>query len=95
MTDLVQPLGAVVLVLGLLGATLYFLRRNGVASFSGGGGFRPQSKERHMKVLERMALGPQHALHLVRVGDRTILISTAPGSCQLIDSVVSAKDRIA
>ena len=95
MTDLVQPLGAVVLVLGLLGATLYFLRRHGVASFSGGGGFRVPSKERHMKVVERMALGTQHALHLVRVGDRLILIGTAPGSCQLIDPAVSAKDRVA
>jgi flagellar biosynthetic protein FliO len=94
-TDLVQPLGAVVLVLGLLGATLYFLRRNGVASFSGGAAFRSQSKERQMRVVERMALGPQHTLHLVRVGERMILISTAPGSCQLIDSAVSAKDRIA
>jgi flagellar biosynthetic protein FliO len=94
MTDLLQPLGAVVLVLGLLGATLYFLRRHGVASFSGGGGFRPQSKEKHMKVLERMALGPQHALHLVRVGDRTLLISTAPGSCRLIDSAGPPIDRV-
>lgn len=94
MTDLVQPLGAVVLVLGLLGAMLYFLRRHGVASFPGVVSFRPQSKERQMKVVERMALGPQHALHLVRVGERTILISTAPGSCQLIDSV-PAKDGIA
>lgn len=95
MTDLVQPLCAVVLVLGLLGATLYFLRRNGVASFSGRGAFRMQPKERHMKVVERMPLGPQHALHLVQVGERMLLLSTAPGSCRLIDSVAPTKDRIA
>lgn len=95
MTDLVQPLGAVILVLGLLVATLYFLRRHGVASFTGGGAFRPQSRERHMKVVERMALGPQHALHLVRVGERMILISTSPGSCQLIDSAAPVTERIA
>lgn len=77
--DAIQPLAAVVLVLALLGGVLALLRRRGVVSFDS----RPAS--RRMVVVERVALGPQHALHLVRTGGRLLLVATAPGSCQLLD----------
>ena len=85
MTDILQPAAAVILVLGLLGALLYALRRRGMASFS----VLParQGTPRQMKVVERVPLGAQHALHLVRVGEKLILVATAPGSCQLLDTI--------
>jgi flagellar biosynthetic protein FliO len=82
--DELQPILAVILVLGLLGAALVFLRRRGIASFRA----LPALNQRQMKVVERVPLGAQHALHLVRVGDRLILVATAPGSCQVLDAAV-------
>jgi len=33
-----------------------------------------------------VALGPQHALHLVRLGERGMLLSSSPSGCALIES---------
>jgi flagellar biogenesis protein FliO len=82
--DELHPILAVILVLSLLGGALLFLRRRGVASFRG----LPAGNTRQMKVVERVPLGAQHALHLVRVGDKLILVATAPGSCQFFDAAV-------
>jgi len=91
MEDL-QPIVAVILVLSLLGGLLFFLRRRGIATFpslSAGAGFgRQAASARQLKVVERVPLGAQHALHLVRVGERLILVATAPGSCQILDAAV-------
>jgi flagellar biogenesis protein FliO len=90
--DDLQPILAVILVLSLLGGLLFFLRRRGIASFQGfpaGAGLgRQASNARQLKVVERVPLGAQHALHLVRVGDRLMLVATAPGSCQVLDAAV-------
>lgn len=75
--ELLQPAAAIVLVLALLGGTLVALRRRGAVSFSG--------PAKNLEVIERVALGPLHALHLVRAGSRTILIATSPQSCHLLD----------
>jgi flagellar biogenesis protein FliO len=77
--DAVQPLIAIVLVMALLGGALAVLRKRGVVSFERG------ATARRLVVVERVALGPQHALHLVRAGGRLLLVATAPGSCQLLD----------
>ncbi len=82
MTDILQPVSAVLLVLGLLGGALLFLRSRGVASF------RSQTAQKRMKIVERLPLGAQHALHLVQVGDRLLLVSTSPGTCQIVDSTL-------
>jgi flagellar biogenesis protein FliO len=81
--DSLQPMLAVLFVLGLLGGTLYWLRSRGIARFGvkglGRGG------ERRMQSLERLPLTPQHSLHLVSVGGRTLLIAVSPGGCSLLD----------
>jgi len=80
--DAVQPFLSVALVLGLLCGGLWFLKSRGAAAFHlpriASGGYR------QMEVLERVSLGPQQALHLVRVADRTILIATGQASCQVL-----------
>ena len=89
MSDILQPICAVGLVLGLLGGVLYFLRRRGIASPSFG---MQERSTKQLKVMERVPLGAQHALHLVRIGERLILVATAPGSCQILDpSVMEGK----
>jgi flagellar biogenesis protein FliO len=77
--DLLEPLAAVGLVLGLLAAALFVLKKRGVASFHKG--------EKRLEAIERLSLGPQHALHLVRLDGRSILVATAPTSLQILGEV--------
>jgi flagellar biogenesis protein FliO len=41
-----------------------------------------------MEVLERVPLTPQHAIHLVRVSGKVVLIGTAPSSCTVLDAAL-------
>ncbi len=43
--------------------------------------------DRIVKVIERIPLTAQHAVHLVQIGHRRVLISSSPGSCQLITEI--------
>jgi flagellar biogenesis protein FliO len=83
--EAIQQTLVVVFVLGLLGATLYWLRSKGIAGFTtkavGRGGTR------RMQSIERMALTPQHSLHLVNVSGRVLLIAVSPGGCSVLDGI--------
>jgi flagellar biosynthetic protein FliO len=83
--ELVQELAAVGAVLSLLAATLWWLRRRGFA------GILPAKRDagRRLECLERLSLGPQHTLHLVRVGDMALLLASTPTGCALIQSLPS------
>jgi len=89
--EVIQQTLVVVFVLGLLGATLYWLRGQGVARFNGKGVARGAA--RRMQTIERLPLSPQHSLHLVNVGGRTLLIAVSPGGCSLLDGEVQLEDR--
>jgi flagellar biogenesis protein FliO len=41
-------------------------------------------------VIDRLALTPQHSLHLVRLADRTLLVGLSPQGCNLLESGPSA-----
>jgi len=79
--ELIRQMLAVSGVLLLLAASLWWLRRRGLARFGGSAG--PQ---RSMQAVERLALGPQHALHLVRLGGRGLLVGVSPAGCTLLES---------
>jgi flagellar biogenesis protein FliO len=85
--DEIRQALAVLTVLGILGGALWWLRRKGLAQFS----LNTRSGRRvtSMKVVERLVLTPQHSLHLVRVGERTILVAASPGGCAVLDSVTA------
>jgi flagellar biogenesis protein FliO len=72
---------AIALVMTLLGGALFLLKKRGAATFRLP---RLSAAAREMEVIERVALGPHHALHLVRIGDRRVLVATAPSSCQVV-----------
>lgn len=91
--QLSEQIGMVLLVFALLGGLLWFTKRRGLASFPIGP--RRGGKGRRLEVLERLPLTAQHALHLVRVSDRTVLIATAPSSCTLLDAPVSLESLAA
>lgn len=89
--EAIQQTLVVVFVLGLLGATLYWLRGQGMARFGGravvrGGG-------RHMQTIERLPLGPQHSLHLVNLDGRTLLIAVSPQGCALLDGEIRLENN--
>ncbi len=90
--QLTEQIGMVLLVFALLGALLWFTKKRGMPSFSIGA--RRGGNGRRLEVLERVPLTAQHALHLVRVADRTVLIATAPTSCTLLDAPVTLEKAL-
>jgi flagellar biogenesis protein FliO len=93
--EAIQQTLVVVFVLGLLGATLYWLRSKGLARFNVKGIGR--TSVRRMQTVERLALTPQHSLHLVSVGGRVLLIAVSPGGCSLLDGSsweIPVEDRL-
>ena len=80
--EAIQQMAAVALVLLLLGATLWALRRRGFAGVTLGS----KSAGRRIECLERLPLGPQHSLHLVRVGETELLLALSPSGCSLVES---------
>ena len=83
--DLARQLLAVVLVLGLLAAALWWLRHKGGLRFIGGAG--RGGRQRHVVLVERVSLTPQHTLHLIHVADRALLVGTGPSGCGLIEGL--------
>ncbi len=80
---MVQQIIAILLVLTLLVGTLTLLRKRGLAQFSPRlhmGANRPKE----IRVIERIALSPQHSLHLVNVRDDVFLIGVSPSGCNKI-----------
>ena len=81
--EVIQQAAAVVGVLLLLGATLWWLRRRGFAGVN----VLKKSSGRRLECLERLSLGPQHTLHLVRFGEMALLLATSSAGCVVVQSV--------
>ena|SRR5690348_16859002 len=88
--EIAEQVSMVLLVFAILGGLVWFLKRRGMATFALP--MRKSGKTRQLEVLERVALSPQHALHLVRVADKVLLIGTAPTACTLLDTPPQQKD---
>jgi flagellar biosynthetic protein FliO len=74
-------MAAVAGVLTLLALTLWFLRRRGACVMPA-----KRSRTRRLECLERLPLGPHHTLHLVRMGETSLLVASSPGGCSLVQS---------
>ena len=74
--DYLQPLAAIGFVMLLLGGTLTVLKKRGAAT--------PFRAGKRLAAIERLSLGQHHALHLVQMDGRTMLVATGPGSVQVI-----------
>jgi flagellar biogenesis protein FliO len=77
-----QVLG-VLAVFILLGAALWILRSGGAASFRGLH-FRSAPRRRQLESIERVALTTSHSLHLVRIGEKEVVVATHPQGCVLL-----------
>jgi len=80
--EVIRELAALALVFGLLGASFWLLRRKGALRWKQAG--RARKGSRPLESLDRLALSPQHALHLVRAADRMWLLVTHAGGCTLL-----------
>jgi flagellar biogenesis protein FliO len=76
----VQPLIVVMVCVGLAGA-FFWLRKKFVQAASA-----LQRRGSRLRVIERVHLTPQHSIHLVSVGNKTLLVAASPGSCQILES---------
>ena len=72
-------------ILVLCGA-VYVLRRRGLLRASVN--LPRMNRKRLMQSVERVPLGNQHSLHLVKVADRHILVAVSPSGCSLLDNVL-------
>jgi flagellar biosynthetic protein FliO len=81
---LVRTLGALCLIIGLIAAAAWGLRRFGGAQFSG-----PSEDAPELTVLATLSLGNQRSLSAVRFGDRLLLI----GSTAQAITLLAAKER--
>jgi flagellar biogenesis protein FliO len=80
--EIARQVSAVMLVLALLGAALWALRRGGRLGF--GGRIRGAGRGRALESVERLTLTPQHSLHLVKIGGREVVVATYPQGCALL-----------
>ena len=79
----IQQAFAVLAVFGLLGATLWWLRRRGLAHVSG---ITRRRKGAILQSVESLPLSAGHALHLVRFADRAILLACSSAGCHVVES---------
>jgi flagellar biogenesis protein FliO len=88
-----EQLGPVAAVLGLLCLMLWLFQSRGMLRITGIrlDGLRGD-RQREMQCMERIALTPQHSLHLVRVKDRTLVIGVAPSGCTLIQDFGNSQE---
>jgi flagellar biogenesis protein FliO len=97
MADSMDTFRQMLAILGvtlLLGGTLWWFKRKGLAQFSVGK--RGKRRTRSMEVVERLPLSPQHSLQLVRVAERVFLVALSPSACTMVESASwdEMKERI-
>jgi flagellar biogenesis protein FliO len=83
--EIVRQISAVFSVFALLGLALWTLRRGGSLRFRGMGSER---RGRSLETIERLALTPQHSLHLVKINGREVVVATHPQGCALLTEKV-------
>lgn len=81
MNEWLRALLSIGLVLGLV----WLLRRRLTGRAGAWIGRRPRRAK--LEALERLALTPQHSLHLVRIGDRAVLIGAHAGGLSLLENL--------
>jgi len=84
--DVVRQSLAITVVLGLLWLALWLLRRKGAVrlgfprSGATGGAFEARA---------RLALSPQHSIHMVRIGERELVLAVHPSGVTLLSEAAA------
>ncbi len=78
--EIARQVLSVLAVFALLGVVLWALRRAGTTRFA----LPKQGRGRALESVERLALTPQHSLHLVKIRGREMVVATHPHGCSLL-----------
>jgi hypothetical protein len=89
--ELLPQLAAILGVFALLGFSLWWLRKRGAVQLSplvsfGVKGSRLTGRQKILERVDALQLSPTHALSLVKMADRAILIGTSPAGFYLVES---------
>lgn len=82
--ETIRETGAVALVLALALGAAWWLRGRGLAGVAASLSLPRKGHARRLESLERLTLGPQQSLHLVRLGSSAMLIAAWPTGCVLL-----------
>jgi flagellar biosynthetic protein FliO len=85
--EILQQLLAVALVLGALCALVWTMKRKGWAR---GRVSSSRDAQTQLEVIGRLALTPQHSVHLIRLADRILLVGLSPQGCNVLESAPAA-----
>ncbi|HVT93217.1 MAG TPA: hypothetical protein VHD76_10270 [Bryobacteraceae bacterium] len=86
--DLIQPLFAVGLVLGLLWGIVHFLKGRNLAMPAVLS--RAARRDADLEVLGRISLTPQHSVFRIRDGERRLLVGLHPRGLVLLNDTEAA-----
>jgi flagellar biogenesis protein FliO len=75
-----EPL-AILAVFGALALAFFWARRKGFVHLAAG------RSGKQVRVIERVALTPQHSLFVVETGDERLLLSVSGSGCQVLRSL--------
>lgn len=78
--ELIRELLGIALVFGLLGLAIWKLRSGGMNN-----PWRPTQVSR-LETVGRVTLTAQHAVHLVRIDGRELVVATHPQGCSLLSA---------
>src|SRR5215475_1608198 len=85
--DVIRQMAAAGAVLTGFAAVLWVLRRVGILRGRGWAKFATPRRPRSLETIERLPLTAQHTLHLVRLGERALLLAATPAGCTLVHTV--------
>jgi len=89
--DILKQSLAITFVFALLWAALWFLRKRGNIRI----GFpRVRVAQIVLESRGRLALGPQHSIHVVRVGGRDMVVAIHPAGVTVLCGASQAADSI-
>ena len=88
--DIVKQSLAITFVFVLLWVALWFLRKKGAVRI---GMARRSSAPDMLETRGRLALSPQHSVHVIRVGERELVLAVHPQGVTLLCELTSASLR--
>lgn len=84
--DLIRQALAVFLVFGLLVVAVWKLR---------GGTFPVRSAGQRLASMGRLELTPQHAVHLIQIDGRELVVATHPQGCSILSDIPESRKAVA
>jgi flagellar biogenesis protein FliO len=86
--DIAQQSLALVLVFALLGTALWLVRKRGWLAMRGAKPARGRLESRG-----KLVLGPRHSIHLIRAGERILILALHPDGVTFLGEAGSVDDN--